>query len=176
MKSIRSVDQIRNKIILANNNKKITNINFNLEKKLEDRLKFRELNWSETDRQNYDKFLIRLNIAHKKLTQNLVEYIVNKSERVLNKNINALSFKIWLGSDKEFDKCNTSEFQINSLLYGFWNQYNNKICRLRHLEAGINCIPIVHINGELNHHGYKIVDITDTRKSFNKVWEVYFVK
>ena len=101
--------------------------------------------------------------------RNLTQLIVTKAENVLKKNINTPSFKIWFDIQ---DNINNSQFKINTILYGFKNPKNDTLCRLRHLEAGITQTPITILNSDLNKYGYIIKDISDTSKSFQKIWEV----
>lgn len=170
--TLKSTSQLKKEIEIDNHNQKQSNIevmNFNLQKKLEERNAYRIKNWSDDEIRNYYKFLLKLNVAHKKIIENLTQLIVTKAENVLKKNINTTSFKIWFDIQ---DNINNSQFKINTILYGFKNPKNNTLCRLRHLEAGITQTPITILNSDLNKYGYIIKDISDTSKSFQKIWEV----
>ena len=139
-----------------------------LQSMLENRKKKRET-WDEEKRSNYEKFLVRLKSAHDNYVDALKNKISECAESILERNINAKTFKLWDPQNIECDMKNFSEFTIYR---GFWNAEKKKHDRLPHMEAGITAIPLKQVMRELQPLGYKIEDISDLSKSTHVVIEV----
>ena len=170
-KMIKSVSEIKrdisnkNSIQTIENNKYIIN-KLNLRKNIREK-------WSLNEQNYYNKFLLKLNMADKKIKNVLIEYIVKRTENCLKKNLNTKSFKIWIKSLVLPDFSKYYDFKILSILYGFWEPKSKNYSRIKHFEAGIFQTPLEYINIKLAQYGYKIEDISNTGLSFNTVWIVH---
>ena len=162
-----SVHELKNKIKNEKDNKIVEfqkNAIFDIEKLLDLRLKIRN-KWKPEDRLKYDTFLLRLNVADQNFKKELVELIIAKTQRMLRKNINTTTFKLWM--DKI--KMKNSEFKNTTLMYGFWDIKTKRFSRIKNFEAGIKETPLEYVNNQLNKLGYKIEDVSNTSLSFQKL-------
>lgn len=135
---------------------------------LESRKKKRET-WDEEKRQNYEKFLERLKEAHDNYVTALKNKIVECAGNVLEKNINAKSFKLW---DPQNIECDLKDFSEFTIYRGFWNAEKKKHDRLPHMEAGISAVPLRQVTRELRSLGYNVQDVSDLSKSTHVVIQV----
>lgn len=135
---------------------------------LESRKQKRET-WDQEKKENYEKFLARLKEAHDNYVSALKTKIVECAESILQKNINAKSFKLW---DPQNIECDLKEFSEFTIYRGFWNAEKKKHDRLPHMEAGISAAPLKQAMRELKPLGYKVEDISDLAKSTHVVIQV----
>lgn len=138
---------------------------------LESRKQKRET-WDQEKKENYDKFLNRLKEAHDNYVSALKNKIVECAENILQKNINAKSFKLW---DPQNIECDLKVFSEFTIYRGFWNAEKKKHDRLPHMEAGISAAPLRQVTRELRPLGYKVEDISDLGKSTHVVIQVNLV-
>ena len=135
---------------------------------LESRKQKRET-WDQEKKDNYDKFLARLKEAHDNYVSALKNKIVECAESILQKNINATSFKLW---DPQNIECDLKEFSEFTIYRGFWNAEKKKHDRLPHMEASISAAPLKQAMRELKPLGYRVEDISDLAKSTHVVIQI----
>lgn len=138
---------------------------------LESRKQKRET-WDQEKKENYEKFLNQLKKAHDNYVSALKNKIVECAENILQKNINAKSFKLW---DPQNIECDLKEFSEFTIYRGFWNAEKKKHDRLPHMEAGISAAPLRQVTRELRPLGYQVEDISDLGKSTHVVIQVNLV-
>ena len=135
---------------------------------LESRKQKRET-WDPEKKENYQKFLLRLKLAHDNYVNALKTKIVECAEKILQNNINAKFFKLW---DPQNLDCELEGFSEFTIYRGFWNSEKKKHDRLPHMEAGISATPLRQVTKELMPLGYNVDDISDLTKSTHVVIQV----
>lgn len=135
---------------------------------LESRKEKRET-WDPEKKDNYEKFLVRLKLAHDNYVKALKTKIVECAEKILQNNINAKFFKLW---DPQNLDCELEGFSEFTIYRGFWNSEKKKHDRLPHMEAGISATPLRQVTKELMPLGYNVDDISDLTKSTHVVIQV----
>ena len=135
---------------------------------LESRKKNRE-SWTDEKKENYEQFLERLKTAHDNFVKAFKGKIVECAENILQKNLKSRKFKIW---NPQNIACELNNFAEYTIYRGFWNAEKKKHDRLPHMEAGIKSTPLNQVINELRPLGYKVMDVTDSKKSLNVVIEV----
>ena len=89
---------------------------------LESRKQKRET-WDPEKKENYQKFLLRLKLAHDNYVKALKTKIVECAEKILQNNINAKFFKLW---DPQNLDCELEGFSEFTIYRGFWNSEKKK--------------------------------------------------
>ena len=166
---ITPVDEIKKNV--ENKNNRVTKNNNKLHNILESRKKNRE-NWPEEKKNNYLAFLDRLQKGNQNYIEAFKKKIEECAESVLKKNINTKSFKLW---DPQNIECDLNGFSAYTIYRGFWNSEKKKHDRLPHMEAGIPTTPFKQVSNELLPLGYKLEDLSDTKKSTHIVIKVSFI-
>ena len=152
--------------------KSVRNKNQNM--KLVDILKVREnrrKKWPIQKQEEYNEYLLNLKQAHNSYVQNLQDEIINKSKFVIQRNIEADAFTL---VQPQMIDSELGQFLPNMIFNGVWNHKNKIYDRIQHIEAGIDDTPLVEINDRMAKYGYKITDISETKKGAKTVIKIEF--
>lgn len=115
------------------------------------------------------KFCINLVESHNLLVEHLFQCVLKKAVAYLQANPSGVAFSLFNPGAMFTDP---NKFKLVTLMKGFWNPYKKQHERNIHVKAGLINTPLQDLNERLNMHGYYVIDISNSKLSFNTVYQV----